>query len=181
MILSVDVIVMKGLIFNIFYFVWMWWSWKNWFLNIFYFVWMWWFWKKWFLTFSTLGECGCLERTNYLHVLICVDMMVLKTLIVNIFYFVWMWWSWKNLFLIIFYFVWMWWSWKNWFLIIFYFVWNVVCVERIDFQHCLLCVDVVVLKELILNSFHFVLMWWSWNTLIFNIFYFVWMWWFWKK
>ena len=41
------VMVLKELIFNSFYFGWVWWSWKN-----------------WFLTIPTLGGCGGLERTE---------------------------------------------------------------------------------------------------------------------
>ena len=56
----------------------------------------------------------------------------------------------------------MWWSWKNWF-------WTVSTLgrydglERTDFEQFLLWDSVVVLKELILNSFYFWKVWWSWK------------------
>ena len=137
---------------------------------------MWWFWKNWMLTFSTLwgmwvvlkepiiyhvsNLCGYdgLERTDFKHFLLCVDVVVLIELILNSFYFVWMWWSWKN-----------------WFLTFF-----TLCgcggLERTDFNHSLFCVDVVVLKELIFYIIYFVWMWWSWEELIFiHSLYFVWI------
>ena len=158
-----DVVVLKEVIFNIFYFVWMWWSWKN-----------------LFLSFSTLCGCGGLERTDFNHSLFCVDVVVLKVVIFNIFYFVWMWWSWEELILnSFFYFVWMWWSWEKWFLIFsnlcgydgqywknwllksFYFVSMWCSWRELIFYILLLCVDVMVLKELTFNSFYFVWMQWS--------------------
>ena len=57
----------------------------------------------------------------------------------------------------------MWWSWKNW-------LWTVSTlgrcgsVERTDCEQFLLWDSVVVLKELILNSFYFGTVWWSWKN-----------------
>ena len=73
-------VVLEEVIFNISYFVWMWWSWKELILIILYFV------------FSRpphiLCGCGGLERTDFKQFLIFVDMVVLKEVIFNIFYFV---------------------------------------------------------------------------------------------
>ena len=257
-----SVVVLKELIMNSFYFGTVWWSWKNWFwtvstlgqcgglertdfeqfllwegcggherthfeqfllwegvevgvvvlkeliLNSFYFGTVWWSWKNWFWTVSTLGGCGGLERTDFEQFLLWkgveLGVVVLKELILNSFYFGRVWWSWKNwlwtvstlgrcgslerthfeqfllwkgvevgvvvlkeLILNSFYFGRVGWSWKNWF-------WTVstfgVCggLERTDFEQFLLWkgvqVGVVVLKEVILNSFYFGRLWWSWKN-----------------
>ena len=165
-------------------------------------------WKKWFWTFSTLGgcggRCGGLERTDFEQFLLWEGVVVLKELILNSFYFGRVWWSWKNwlwtvsslgrcgslertdfeqfllwtgvevgvvvlkeLILNSFYFGTVWWSWKNWF-------WTVSTLggcgglERTDFEQFLLWkgveVGMVVSKELILNSFYFGRLWWSWKN-----------------
>ena len=89
-----------------------------------------------------------------------------------------------------------WWSWKNWF-------WTVSTfgrydgLERTDFEQFLLWDSVVVMKELILNSFYFGMVWWSWKNwfwtvllwegmmvlkeLNLNSFYFGKVWWSWKN
>ena len=106
--------------------------------------------------------------------------MVLKELILNSFYFSRVWWSWKNWFWTVSTFGQVWWSWKNWF-------WTVSILrqcgglERTDFEQFLLWEGVVVLKELILNSFYFGKVWWSWKKLILNIFYFGKVGWSWKN
>ena len=117
-IFGVDVVVLKEVIFNSFYFWLVWWSWNNWFLTVSTFGWMWWSWNNWFLTVSIfwlvwwswkkmifnsfyyLGGCGGLERRWFLTVS-------------NIWR---MWWSWKKMIFNSFYFGWMWWSWKKRFL-----------------------------------------------------------------
>ena len=115
---------------------------------------MWWSWKNWFWTVSTLegcgGRCGCLERTDFEQFLLWEGVVVLKELISDSFYFGRVWWSWKN-----------------WF-------WTVSTLEgcggrcggleRTDFEQFLLWDSVVVLKELILNSFYFGRMGWSWKN-----------------
>ena len=74
----------------------------------------------------------------------------------------------------------MWWSWKNWFWTVSTFrqcngleknwFWTVSSLigcgghERTDFEQFLLCEGVVVMKELILNSFYFGKVWWSWKN-----------------
>ena len=50
-------------------------------------------------------------------------------------------------------------------------------LERTDFSQFLLWEGVMVLKELILNSFYFGRVWWSWNGLNFYSFYFGRVWW----
>ena len=147
---EVGVVVLKELILNNFYFGTMWWSWKN-----------------WFWTVSTLGGCGGLERTDFEQFLLWDSEVVLKELILNSFYFGRVWWSWKN------------WLWtvstlegcggrcggleRNWF-------WTISTLgqcgglERTDFEQFLLWKGVVVLKELILNSFFFWREWWSWKN-----------------
>ena len=128
-------------------------------LNSFYFGTVWWSSKTWFQTVSTLGGCG--GR--------CGGVVVMKELILNSFYFGKVWWSWKNWFWTVstlgrydgleklilnsLYFGRVWWSWKNWF-------WMVSTLgrydglERTDFKQFLLWDSVMVLKELILNSFY---------------------------
>ena len=49
-------------------------------------------------SFSTLGGCGGLERTDFEQFLLWEGVMVLKELILNSFYFGRVWWSWKNSF-----------------------------------------------------------------------------------
>ena len=103
-------------------------------------------WKKWLLRFSTLCRCGGLERNNFLHFILCLDVMVLKEVTFNIFYFVWIWWSWKNWFETVSTLGRLWWSWKNWFLT-FSTLYRRGVLERTDFNHSLFCVDVMVLKN----------------------------------
>ena len=133
--------------------------WKELILNSFYFrrVWRyeWWSWKNSFRTVSTLGQCGGLERTDFEQFLLWEVVVVLKELILNSFYFGTVWWSWKN-----------------WF-------WTVSTLggcgglERTDFEQFLLWkgveVGVVVLKGLILNSFYFGTVWWSWKNWIWTV------------
>ena len=155
-------------------------------LNSFYFQRVWWSWKNWFWTVSTFRGCGGHERTNFEQFLLWEVVMVLKELILNSFYFREVWWSWKNSFWNIllsegvvvmkelvfnhFYFGRLWWSWKNSF-------WTISTfrgcggLERTHFEQFLLsegavvgCGGVVVLKELILNSFYFRRLWWSWKN-----------------
>ena len=124
---------------------------------------VWLSWKNWFWTFSTLGGCGCLERTDFEQFLLWEGVVVLKELILDSFYFGRVWWSWKKMILNSFYFGRVWLSWKNWF-------WTVstlggcACLEITDFEHSLLWEGVVVLKELILNSFYFGRVWLSWKN-----------------
>ena len=196
------VVVFKALILNNFYFGRVWWSWKN-----------------WFWTVSTLGGCGGLERTDFEQFLLLgvvwwswkdwfwtvstlgQGVVVLKELILNSFYFGRVWWSWQNWFWTVstlggcgglkrtdfeqfltfgqgvvvikelilktFYFGRVRWSWKNW-------LWTVSTLEgcggrcggleRTNFEQFLLWDSVVVLKELILNSFYFGRVWWSWKN-----------------
>ena len=68
--------VLKELIFNSLYFGRMGWSWKN-----------------RFLTFSSLGDCGGLERTDFQQFLLWESVVVLKELIFNSFHFGRLWWS----------------------------------------------------------------------------------------
>ena len=114
----------------------------------------------------------------------------------NSFYYGMVWLFWKNSFLTLFYFCRVWWSWKNWFLTVSILV-GCGGLERTDFKQFLLWEGVVVLKELISNSFnsgrvwwswkndfntfYFKRMWWSWNELIFNTFFFKRVWWSWKS
>ena len=119
-------------------------------LNSFYFGRVWLSWKNWFWTVSTLGGSGSLERTDFEQFLLWEGVVVLKELILNSFYFGRVWWSWKN-----------------WF-------WTVSTLgvstlgggglERTDFEQFLLWEGMVVLKELILNSFYFGRVWWSWKN-----------------
>ena len=136
---------------------------------------MWWSWKNWFWKVSTLGgcggRCGCLERTDFEQFLLWDSVVVLKEVILNSFYFGRVWWSWKN------------WFWTvstlegcggrcgglertdfEQFLL-----WDRCgSLERTDCEQFLLWkgveVGVVVLKELILNSFYFGRVWWSWKN-----------------
>ena len=106
-----------------------------------------WWWKNWFWTVSTLWGCGGLERNDYEQFLLLEGVVVLKELILNSFYFVR---------------VRVWWSWKNWFWTV-STLWGYGGLERTDYEQFLLLEGVVVLKELILNSFYFVRVWWSWK------------------
>ena len=66
-----DVVVLKEVIFNSFYFGRMWWSWNN-----------------WFLTVSNFGGCGGLERTEIFNSFYYLEyVVVLKEVIFNSFYF----------------------------------------------------------------------------------------------
>ena len=113
---------------------------------------MWWSWKNWFWTVSTFRGCGGLERTDFEQVLLSEGVVVMKELVFNSFYFGRVWWSWRNSF------------------------WTVSTFrgcgghERTNFEQFLIwdgvvegCGDVVVLKELIMNSFYFQRVWWSWK------------------
>ena len=84
--------VLKELIYNIFYFGWVVVS-KELIFNSFYFGWVWQFLNNQFLTYSTLGGCGGLKETDFLQFLFWEDVVVFKELIFNIFYFGRMWWS----------------------------------------------------------------------------------------
>ena len=73
-----------------------------------------------------------------------------------------------------------WWSWKNWFLTVSIFrrygglkrtdfeqfLYCIVCggLERTDFKQFLYLEGMVVLTELILNSFYIGRVWWSWKN-----------------
>ena len=163
---------MKGLMLNNFYFVRVWWSWKNWFWTVStlwgcggheitafeqFLLWegvvvgvvVQWCWKNWFWTVSILWGCGGVERTDFEQFLLCEGVVVMKELILNSFY------LWEGVVA--------WWCWKNWF-------WTVSTlggsggVERTAVEHFLLWEGVVVLKELISNSFYFGRVWWSWKN-----------------
>ena len=112
-------------------------------------------------------RCGGLERTHFEQFLLWEGVVVLKELILNSFYL-------KELILNSFYFGRVWWSWKNSF-------WTVstlggcgglerthfeqFLLKRTDFEQFLLWEGVVtVLKELLLNSFYFGRVWWSWKN-----------------
>ena len=119
---------------------------------------MWWSWKNWFLTVFTLVEHGGPEENWFFNNFYFWDGLVSlekKKQIFNSFNLAGGWW----------------WSWKNWFLTVStlggcggpertdfkQFLTSGVCagLERTDFKQFLLWVGVVVLKELILNSFYF--------------------------
>ena len=95
------------------------------------------------------SRCGGLERTDFKHFLFWEGVVVLKELILNNFYCGWVLWSWKNRF------------------------WTVSTLrqcdghKRTDFEQFLLwkCVEVGVvgLKQLILMSFYFGTVCWSWK------------------
>ena len=70
--------VLKELIFNSFYFGWVWLSLLK---------------KKLILTVSNLGGCGGLERTDFYQFPLWEGAVVLKELIFNGFYFEQVWWS----------------------------------------------------------------------------------------
>ena len=158
---------MKELVFNSFYFGRVWWSWRN-----------------SFWTVSTFRGCGGHERTNFEQFLIwdgvvegCGDVVVLKELIMNSFYFLRVWWSWKDWFWTVSTFRRCGGHERTGFQP--FLFWEVVMVlkelistvstlggcdglERTDLEQSLLlegavveCGGVVVLKELILNSFYF--------------------------
>ena len=114
---------------------------------------MWWSCKNWFWTVSTFRGSGGLERTECQQFLLSEGLVVMKELVFNHFYFRRLWWSWKNSF------------------------WTVSAfrgcggLERTYFEQSLLsegavveCGGVVVLNELILNSFYFQRVWWSWKN-----------------
>ena len=144
----VDVVVLKELIFNIIYFVWMWWSWEELIFNILYFVWMQWSSRElWFLTFCNLCGCGCLERTDFKQFLLYGDVVVLREVIFNM---VCILCGSGGLEKTDFYH--------------FLLCVDVVVLKKVIFNHYLLCVDVVVSKEVIFNIFYFVWMWWSWKN-----------------
>ena len=106
--------------------------------------------------------------------------VVMKELIFNSFHFGRVRWSWKNWFFS-FYFGRVWWSWKNWFLTLSP-LGNCGGHERTDFfLQFLLWACVVVLKELIFNTFSFGQVWWSWKNWFFYSFYFGLVWWSWKN
>ena len=191
--LSEGLVVLKGLSLNSFYFGRLWWSWKNSFwtvsilrgcgglertnfeqfllsegavvgcgavvvlngliLNSFYFGRVWWSWKNSFWTVSTLGGSGGHEITDFEHILLSEGVVVSKELILNSFYFRRVWWCWKNWFWTVSTLGWyggrVWWSGG---------------LERTNFEQFLLSQGVVVLKGLILKSFYFGRLWWSWKN-----------------
>ena len=167
------VVVLKELILNSFYFGRVWWSWKNSFWTVS-------TWKNWFWKVSNLGGCGGLERTQFEQFLLWEGVTVLKELILNSFYFGKVWWSWKICILNSFYFGSVWWSWKNSFWTVSTLgvfgglersaFWTVFTLggcgglERTHDKQFLLWEGVVVLKELLLNSFYFGRVWWSWKN-----------------
>ena len=139
------VVVLKELIFNSFY------CWKGVvvlkeliFYN-FYFGRVWWSWRNWFFTVSMMEECGGLERTHfYIYIIDSMDWFFTVSTLRG-------------------------------------------CggLERTDFLEFLLCevvvvlkkliltvsswMGVVVLKELIFNSFYFGRVWWSWRNWFFTV------------
>ena len=76
--------------------------------------------------------------------------------------------------------MWIWWSWKKWLL-----RFSTLCrcggLERNNFLQFILCLDVMVLKEVIFNISYFVWIWWSWKKWFWNSFYFGRLWWSWMK
>ena len=133
--------------------------------DTFYFGKVWWSWKNWFLMFSTSEGCCGLERTDFWHFLLWEGMVVLKELIFNVFYF-------RRVL----------WSWKNWFLtlstlgrygglertdfvfLIVSMLGGVVVLKELIFNSFYFGKDVVVLKELIFDTFYFGKVWWSWKN-----------------
>ena len=57
--------VLKEMIFNIFFFLWVWWSLKKKIFNSFHFGQVWWSWKNLFLTVSIFGRCGGPEGNDF--------------------------------------------------------------------------------------------------------------------
>ena len=180
--LSEGVVVMKELILNSFYFQRVWLSWKNSFWTVSTLGGsgdLEWTHFEQFLIWEGLVVLKQLFLNQFL---LWEGVVVLKGLILNCFYFQRVWWSWNNSFWTLstfrgssghertefstsFYFGRVWWSWKNSF-------WTVSTfrgcggLERTDFEQFLLsegavvgCGGVVVLKELILNSFYFGRVW----------------------
>ena len=147
--LWVDV-VLKELIFNSLCIGNVWCSWKSWFLTVAHlgscswffglYIQMWWSWNNWFLTVSIFRKCMVVLKELILNSFyIAEGVVVLKELILNGLYI----WGLDRV----------WWSWKNWFLT----VCHLGCcggLERTDFKQFLLWTDMVVLKELIFNSFY---------------------------
>ena len=126
---------------------------------------MWWSWKNWFWTVSTLG--GCSGRVAFKEliwtVFIWEGVVVIIQLISKSFYFVRVWWSWKNWFWTISTF----WGCDHFETTDFeqFLLWaGVTVLKRTDFEQFLLCKGVMVLKELILKSFYFGRVWWSWKN-----------------
>ena len=134
------VVLLKELIFNSFYFGRVWWSRKN-----------------WFLTVAYLGKCSGLEITDFSQCVYWEGMVVLKELILNTFYIERVWWSWKNWFFSSA-FGRLWWSWQKWFFTICMLA-GYDGLERTYFLWFPLWEGMVVLTELILNSFHFGRVW----------------------
>ena len=126
-------------------------------LNSFNFVRMWWSWKKSFWTVSTFRGCGGHERSNFEQFLLCEGVVVLKKTDFEQFLLLEGVVVLKEMILNSFYFVRVWWSWKNWFWTV-STLWGCGGLERNDLEQFLFCEGegVVVLKELILNSFYFV-------------------------
>ena len=95
-----------------------------------------------FFNISTLGGCGSLERTDFKQFLLWEGVVVLKELILNCFYFGRVWYGLERT------------DFKQ------FLLWG-VCggLERTGFLPFLLWEGVVVLKELILNSFYFGRVW----------------------
>ena len=173
------VVALKELILNSFYFGRVWMVLKELILNSFYFRRVWWSWKNWFWTLSTFRGWGGLERTVFEQFLLSEGVVVLKELVLN---------HVSTLGGVVVGCG-VWWSWKNWFWTVSTFTgcgglertgfWTHSTfrgcggLERTEFEQFLLWEGVVVLKELILNSFYFQRVWWSWKKdLILNSFYF---------
>ena len=128
--------------------------WKELILKIFYFGTVWWSWKNWFWTVSTLEgcevRCGGIERTDFEQFLLWEGVVALKELILKSFYFGRVWWSWKN-----------------WIRTVSTLEWcggRYGGLKRTDFEDFLLWDSVLVMKELILNSFYFGRVWWCWKN-----------------
>ena len=129
-----------------------------------------------------LRGCEGLQRTHFEQFPLWDGVVVLKEMILNSFYFGMAWWSWKNWFLSVstligcgglerthfnsFYVKRVWGSSKNSFWTVSTLGW---CCgpERNDFEQFPLWDGVVVLKELILNSFYFGMVWQVLKELIF--------------
>ena len=101
-----------------------------------------WSWNNWFWTVSTLGGCTGLERTDFEQFLLWEGVVLINkdgfiTKFLNIFYF-------GRVHMVL----------KEWFCTV-STLGGCGGLERTDFEHFLLWEGVVVLKELILNSFYF--------------------------
>ena len=145
-------VVLKELILNSFYFQRVWWSWKNWFWTVSTFRGCGGLERTDFATVSTLRGCGGLERTNFEQFLLSEGVVVLKGLILNSFYFGRVWWCCglertdSEQFLL----------WDG----VVVGCGHVVVLKELILNQFLLWEGVVVMKELILNSFYFGRVWW---------------------